>query len=209
MNFCLIIFMTLYNFKTKSQKIFDPAYKWCIKNNLSPTTLTLFGFVISISIGLTILVSPNNFNLLFLVPFLAGLRILFNVLDGMVARTYPDTNHQRGEFLHEMSDRISDYFLFLLVSFTTGINVQLGLFSITLILISSFVGILSKAVGASRRFEGVMGKPERMLLVSIFSVLAGVYKDINIINYMLYVLIFGLILTIIIRIFSFIRETSR
>jgi CDP-diacylglycerol--glycerol-3-phosphate 3-phosphatidyltransferase len=96
------------------------------------------------------------------VPPLLFLRIALNALDGLLAQ---ETGKARpfGEVLNEATDRLSDSALLLGVSFSPYSSPAFGAPALVSVLLSSYVGILGKAVGASRQYGGVLGKADRML----------------------------------------------
>lgn len=83
-----------------------------------------------------------------------------NAMDGMLAREH---NQQTplGAFLNELTDVASDAALYLPFALVLpGNPVWVGVV-IVLAGISEFAGVLGATVGASRRYDGPMGKSDR------------------------------------------------
>jgi phosphatidylglycerophosphate synthase len=109
-------------------------------------------------------------------PFLAILFLLFarialNALDGMVAQA---TGKARpfGEVLNEGTDRLSDVAILLGIAVSPLSSLGWGTAATVSVLLSSYVGILGKAVGAGRQYGGVLGKADRMLYLGLTCVAA-------------------------------------
>jgi len=111
---------------------------------------------------LKLLETLKNLLLLLYIPLIAFVRTALNALDGMVARSLKIKNQQWGEVLNEFCDRLSDVALFLGLTFASYTNHNLGFIVIILILLNSYLSILSKAAGGSRQYGGFMGKADRM-----------------------------------------------
>ena len=139
-----------------------------ILGRANPDLLTWIGLIFSLLAGLCFLLSENRTMLLAAIPFIL-LRMAFNVLDGMVARQTSKTS-AHGEALAEFTDRLSDTGIFLGIAFSIYCSVTFGLLGIIVVLIVSYVGILSKAVGAQRQFGGILGKVDRLILIMVFAV---------------------------------------
>ena len=116
--------------------------------------------------GLLLLKSQQRLSWLLVVPGLLFLRLLLNVLDGVIAQE-TRTASAKGEALSEFTDRLSD--LAVLIGFAlSGFGVvSLAMTAAVVVLLVSYVGILGKAVGAGRQYGGLMRKPDRMVVVMI------------------------------------------
>ncbi len=107
---------------------------------------------------------------LLIIPELLLLRVLLNVFDGVVAQE-AGLSSARGEALSEFADRLSD--AAILGGFAASGLGQgtLAVLAIIVVLLVSYVGILGKAVGAGRQYGGLMGKPDRMVVLAAASFL--------------------------------------
>ena len=95
-----------------------------------------------------------------LIPLWMFLRMAFNAIDGMLAREHGQKS-ALGAFLNELTDVISDaalYAPFALIAPFGGFWVGAV---IVLAGLSEFAGALGPTVGASRRYDGPMGKSDR------------------------------------------------
>ena len=102
-------------------------------------------------------------------PIAAGLRLLCNLLDGALARRTGRV-HPRGELYNELGDRGADVLMLAPVALVPG---AIGFFvwiGVVLALLASFTSVATRAAGGSRSYRGVLSKPGRMALLSIFAV---------------------------------------
>ncbi len=187
--------MGIYSIKPKFQIFLDPVKKIFVRWKVHPTYINLLALIISITGGLALYFSFAFPLLLIYIPFMAFVRTALNALDGLVARDLKVINKKFGEVLNEIIDRLSDLAIFLGIAFASYVNVYLAFTSIILILLNSYLAILSKAAGGKRRYEGIMGKADRMFWLSVAVILIYITKDFEIINYFLVFLIITLIIT--------------
>jgi CDP-diacylglycerol--glycerol-3-phosphate 3-phosphatidyltransferase len=100
-------------------------------------------------------------------------RMALNAIDGMLAREFGQKS-KLGAYLNEVCDVVSDAALFmpfaLIVPFT-WFDVALVVFLAT---ISEFVGVLGLTVGASRRYDGPMGKSDRAFVFGALGLWVGI-----------------------------------
>lgn len=133
-----------------------------------PNTITWMSLPFAIAAGLCLYRADLGWTLL-LTPVFITLRSVCNLLDGMVAIERNMTSPQ-GEALQDTIDRMADSCTVLGAAFSPIGDMRLGIVAITLMLISSYVGIQKKAVGGTREFGGILGKVDRFFLVSVASV---------------------------------------
>jgi len=112
-----------------------------------------------------------NFYLIFaaLFVFLNG---LFDALDGKVAKLTNKTSI-RGDFLDHALDRYADVLIVggLALSPWCINNPQIGLLAIIGMLLTSYMGTQSQAVGCKRDYSGLLGRADRLVLLMIFPII--------------------------------------
>lgn len=102
-----------------------------------------------------------------------------NAVDGMLAREF-EQKSRLGGYLNEIGDVVSDgalYAPFALVAPFGPAGIFMVIFLATL---SELAGILGPAVGASRRYDGPLGKSDRALVfgaLGLWVALAGTLPD--------------------------------
>ncbi len=161
--------MSLYDIKPRFRQILLPIadrLAW-----LHPDMITLAGLGASVLAWLCLWRASEQIWLLLLVPWLLFLRIASNALDGLVAQR---TGRARpfGEVLNEGIDRLSDVVLLLGTGMTPWASFPLAAFATVAVLLSSYAGLLGKAVGVGRDYSGVLGKADRMLWMGFVALVA-------------------------------------
>lgn len=68
---------------------------------------------------------------------------------------------------------ISDAALYLPFAFVAGSNLWLIVVMILLAMLSEFAGVLGIMIGASRRYDGPMGKSDRAIVFGVMGLLVG------------------------------------
>jgi CDP-diacylglycerol--glycerol-3-phosphate 3-phosphatidyltransferase len=122
--------------------------------------VTLATCAVSMALGLGIYFSATAWLPFVLIPLWMLLRMAFNAVDGMLAREHGQQT-KLGAFLNELTDVASDaalYLPFVLVPAFSGFWVGTV---IVLAGLSEFAGALGPTVGASRRYDGPLGKSDR------------------------------------------------
>jgi phosphatidylglycerophosphate synthase len=187
--------MGIYKIKPRFQRALGGIERNLIRRHVHPDYLTLGALALSV-VGGVLLYLSNWLSLfeLLVIPIAIG-RTALNALDGLVAR---GTGLARpwGEVLNEFSDRLADVALLTGVCFAPGGNPRLGAVTIVVMLLSSYVGTAAKAAGGKRQYIGVMGKADRMIYLSIASLLAFFLPGIPIYTIYLGAVLVGLCFTI-------------
>ena len=83
-----------------------------------------------------------------------------NAVDGMLAREF-DQKSDLGAYLNELSDVVSDAFLYLPFASLPVFDPFWIAVVIVLAVISEMAGVLAVMTGAARRYDGPMGKSDR------------------------------------------------
>jgi phosphatidylglycerophosphate synthase len=102
------------------------------------------------------------------VPVLAALRLVVNLLDGALARR-TERMHPRGEFFNELGDRVADVLFLAPVAFLPGADMATVLIGVLIAIVASYAGLASRAAGGRRIYRGILSKPGRMILLSMFA----------------------------------------
>ena len=78
--------------------------------------------------------------------------------------------HARGELYNEVGDRSADVLMLAPVAFVPGAIAPLVWAGVVLALLASFTSVATKAAGGTRTYRGVLSKPGRMALLTVFSI---------------------------------------
>ena len=176
--------ISTYKIKPAFQKLLTPLLKVLRKLGVTPNLLTVKAILLSLFLGY-LFYEAESHNTYYLYVALGLLfRMMLNALDGMMARVY-DLQSRTGEVLNEVGDIVSDVAIFYPLLFLEGLDFRLAFSFIVLSVINEFCGILGKAMGGERRYDGPMGKSDRATVVGVICLLF--YFDIGVEPYLKYI----------------------
>lgn len=181
--------ISVYQLKPKFQQLLNPVLLFLHRQKVTANQITIASIILSLIIGL-LFWNADSYHWFFLsLPVGLLLRMALNALDGMMARKFNQMS-KLGEVLNEVGDIISDVIIFIpLLKFQPG-SLYLIVVFIVLSVINEFAGLLGKAIGKDRRYDGPMGKSDRALLLGIYGIVA--FIGVNISGYSNY--IFGAVI---------------
>jgi phosphatidylglycerophosphate synthase len=96
-----------------------------------------------------------------------------NAIDGMLAREFGQQS-RLGAYLNEICDVMSDAALYAPFAVVAPFDVLGIAVVIFLAALTEFAGVLGAMVGASRRYDGPMGKSDRALVFGALGLWIGV-----------------------------------
>lgn len=163
--------LDLYAGKSAIVARLDPVVAALAERGVAPDTVTIAAVPVAALGGAALLLSPSAPALLLLVPILAAIRLILNLLDGALARR-SGRSHPRGELLNELGDRLADIAFLAPVAVLPGASPVIVLAGVIGALLASYVGITTRAAGGQRIYRGILSKPGRMVLVSVAAVAA-------------------------------------
>lgn len=143
------------------------------------------------------------------IPIWMLIRMALNAIDGMLAREFNQKTHL-GAYLNEIGDVISDSALLLVFTQLDNVSNYLVILVILLSFLTEYTGVLGLMVGASRRYDGPMGKSDRAFVFGAISLSIGVYQlPLDWIDPLLWIVNFLLIYTVLNRIRKGLQETQK
>jgi len=143
---------------------------------LTPNVVTGAAILGSIVVGAVVSQAATRPPLLLLLPVWLFIRMALNAIDGMMAREL-GMSTQLGAVLNELGDAVSDLGLYLPLAFVSEpARWPIVAFSIGAIL-TEFSGVLGRALGASRHYEGPMGKSDRAFVVGALGLATFLFPD--------------------------------
>jgi archaetidylinositol phosphate synthase len=95
---------------------------------------------------------------------------LFDALDGRVARLQKISS-KRGDLLDHVFDRYADIFIILGITFSIYGNVAIGLAAIIGVMLTSYMGTQSQALGLKRNYAGILGRADRLVFMLVAIIL--------------------------------------
>lgn len=191
--------ISIYQIKPKFQSLLMPILNGLHKLGFTANMITWAAILLSIATGVFVHYYPNQISLIVL-PVSLFIRMALNALDGMMARIH-NMQSKKGELLNELGDVVSDFIIFYPIGVLFKLNGFLILAFLFLSMLNEFAGILGKAVGDERRYEGPMGKSDRAFVVGFFSLLLYFFPSCSSFSdYVFYIVVILLIISTLIRI---------
>ena len=162
--------MTIYDLKPAFQNLLRPTCiafaRWGITAN-QVTLAALFGSIVA---GGLLAAWPTERWAALLIPVWLFLRMALNAIDGMLAREH-GMQSSLGGILNELGDVVSDVAIYLPFALVPGLSPALIVAIVILSIISEMAGVVAVQVGASRRYDGPVGKSDRAFGFSLLAIL--------------------------------------
>ncbi|RFB91993.1 CDP-alcohol phosphatidyltransferase [Rhizobium leguminosarum bv. trifolii] len=199
--------MSVYQLKSRFQNILRPLVRSLAARGVTANQVTSVAAALSVVLGLFLSVFPLPHWFL-LVPVWFLIRMGLNAIDGMLAREHGQKSIL-GAYLNEIGDVVSDVALYLPFALIDPNGVAPATSVIFLSALTEFTGVLGQTVGASRRYDGPMGKSDRAVVfgaLGIFVAVGGTFAAWTLWLWAVVALL--LIWTIINRISAGIREAQ-
>lgn len=168
--------MSLDSLRPKIQWVLTPIAHAFSKLPITPNMWSVVSLICAFIAGVFFAFGQPFFGVLFVV-----LNSFLDVLDGALAR-YTGLASPIGDYLDHVFDRYADVFI------VTGIIVYgvqtwqalvpswvIGIFAITGVLLSSYMGTQAQAVGLKRNYGGVLGRADRLVLLMLFGLAEVIY----------------------------------
>lgn len=161
--------MTLDAFRPQVAGVLDLMVRVALYLRVSPNLLSALSFFLALAAGILYAVGSVAGGLV----CVAG-NAVFDAVDGALARA---TGQQgpRGDFLDHAIDRYADIFIITGVFAGGFASWQIGVFALTGVLMSSYLGTQAQAVGVGRYYGGLLGRADRLVLLMAASVLDLVF----------------------------------
>lgn len=164
--------MTIYDLKPAFQNLLRPVCRRLADHGITANQVTLSALLLSIALGTAIVLQPESQAVLLLVPLLLFVRMALNAIDGMLAREHAMQSNL-GAILNELGDVISDTAIYLPFALIPGLSPVLVTLVVVLAVISEMAGVVAVQIGASRRYDGPMGKSDRAFVFGSLATLVG------------------------------------
>jgi len=164
--------VTIYDLKPAFQNLLRPMCRALANAGVSANQVTVAALLLSLVVGALFALNPEAHWAALMIPIWLFLRMALNAIDGMLAREH-DMQSELGGFLNELSDVIADAALYLPFALIPGVSASLVIAIVILSILTEMAGVVSVQVGASRRYDGPMGKSDRAFVFGLFGLLYG------------------------------------
>ena len=200
--------MSIYALKPKFQSLLRPLTSSLARSGVTANQVTLAAAVVSVAIGAFVAWrAPERWPFL-LIPLWMFLRMAFNAIDGMLAREFAQKS-RLGAYLNELTDVICDSALYLPFALVAPFSPLWTGAVIVLAIVSEYAGVLGLMVGASRRYDGPMGKSDRAFVFGALGLWIGLVPSLpEWAAYVMPILVVALCVTIVNRVRRGLAETA-
>jgi CDP-diacylglycerol--glycerol-3-phosphate 3-phosphatidyltransferase len=164
--------MSIYGLKPRFQALLRPLVKRAYEAGITANQVTVAACVVSVALGVAVAIQPESLGLFLLIPGLVLRAHGLQRIDGMLAREFGQAS-RLGAYLNELTDVVSDVALYLPFAFVAGSSPGLLVLVAGLAIVSELAGVLGIVVGASRRYDGPMGKSDRAFVFGLLGLLVG------------------------------------
>ena len=163
---------TIYDIKPRFQALLRPVTRRLAAAGITANQVTLSAATLSVATGALLACRPWNRWVLLLVPLVMFVRMALNAIDGMLAREHGQKS-PLGAILNEVTDVASDAALYLPFALLPTVSPWLVVLVVLLAVISEMTGVVAVQIGASRRYDGPLGKSDRAFLFGLIALLGG------------------------------------
>lgn len=168
--------MTFDDLRPFAIKIIEPLAEYFIKCGVSPDTVSIASLICAFFAGVSFYYSPTSRELVLLAGVLVVLNSIFDALDGVIARK-ANRATPRGDFLDHIIDRYSDTFIICSIFFADYVHWKIGVAAIVGVLLTSYLGTQAQALNLGRYYGGLMGRADRLVVITIAAFVNSVYPD--------------------------------
>ena len=162
---------SIYDLKPAFQRLLRPQVARLVRAGVTPNQVTVGALLLSAAVGAVMAWTRARWSLLLLPPALL-LRMALNALDGMMAREHA-MKTRLGSLLNELGDVISDALLYLPLALVPGWPAAAVVCVVVLAGASELAGVAAVQAGASRRYDGPMGKSDRAAVFGALGLALG------------------------------------
>jgi archaetidylinositol phosphate synthase len=160
---------------TQREKV-DPFFMAIAKrfSKVDPNVLTWLSLVFAFIAGLFFYFSSKEFEsvnfFLCAAVIFVSLNGLFDAIDGKVAKLTNKVS-KKGDFLDHALDRYADVFMVGGLALSSWCDTRIGLLAIVGMLLTSYMGTQSQAVGYQREYSGLLGRADRLVILMVTPVI--------------------------------------
>lgn len=189
---------SIYGLKPRFQNLLRPVTSGLAQAGVTANQVTLAAVALSFATG-AVIFHFHNSRALLLLPAVLFIRMALNAIDGMLAREH-NQKTSLGAVLNELGDVLSDSALYLPLAVVPGFDPLPIVLVALLAVLTEMTGVIGVQVGASRRYDGPMGKSDRAFVFGALGLLLGMNLPIvPIVRFVLWFVLALLLFTIINR----------
>ena len=163
---------SIYDLKPAFQKMLRPIVRSLAAAGVTANQVTIAATLLACALGACVMQFPLEDWPLLAMPAFLLVRMALNAIDGMLAREH-GMKTRLGAILNEIGDVVSDTALYLPLALVPGFAARLIVVDVVLAMIAEMTGVVAVQIGASRRYDGPMGKSDRAFVFGLLALLTG------------------------------------
>lgn len=160
--------LSIYQLKPRFQNLLRPLVRRLHALGITANQVTVAALVLSLLVAGSVALWAEQTWLFALIPLWMLARMALNAIDGMLAREFGQQS-RLGAYLNELCDVVADSALYLPFALLPGVSAMAVVLVVLLALFSEYAGVLGPMVGASRRYDGPMGKSDRAFAFGVLA----------------------------------------
>ncbi len=162
---------SVYDIKPRFQALLRPLVRGLAAVGVTANQVTLAAMVVSVGIGVAVgLLADHHRWIWGLLPLWLFVRMALNAIDGMLAREHGQAS-KLGAVLNELGDVIADAGLYLPLALTAPFGLWPLAVFVLLAVLTEMTGVVGVQIGASRRYDGPLGKSDRALVFGVLGLM--------------------------------------
>lgn len=165
---------SIYDIKPRFQALLRPMTRFLAARGVTANQVTLAAAVLSCATGGMIYAARHHRHILLLLPIVLFLRMALNAIDGMLAREHAMKSNL-GAILNELGDVVSDAALYLPLARVRPFCPTLIVLVVLMATLTEMTGVVAVQIGASRRYDGPMGKSDRAFVFGTLGFVAALW----------------------------------
>ncbi|MEP3629582.1 MAG: CDP-alcohol phosphatidyltransferase family protein [Hyphomicrobiales bacterium] len=172
--------MSIYQLKPAFQGLLRPFVRVLARIGVTANMVTIFAAVFSVLYGFILFISLSSHVIAWLVflPVVLFIRMALNAIDGLLAREH-NQQSMLGAYLNEICDLIADAAMIAPFALLAPFSPFWIIIILLLSWLTEFIGMMGVAVGASRRYDGPMGKSDRAFLFGALGLAAWAFDGLS------------------------------
>jgi len=163
---------SIYDIKPAFQNLLRPLVNKLAAKGVTANQVTLAALILSLLTGLLLAFYYRQTDVFMLVPLVMFIRMALNAIDGMLAREHGMLS-PLGAILNELCDVFSDAALYLPFALLPNVSGWIIVLFVVAAIISEMTGVIAVQIGASRRYDGPMGKSDRAFAFGTIALALG------------------------------------
>ena len=171
--------LSIYALKPQFRNLLRPLTGVLARLGVTANQMTVAAAAISVALGIFVALKLPDTRAFVLIPIWMVVRMACNAIDGILAQEFGQRS-RLGGYLNELADVVSDTALYIPFALLPPFSPVWTALVILLAVVSEYAGALGPLVGASRRYDGPMGKSDRAFVfgaLGLWAALAAPLPD--------------------------------